>query len=199
MEKYRPESYSAVEQLEKPIVMDDVHRPPGERQIAEARVSTQVSPQPQFILVLTDKRLVLYQCSKGLGLKTDQLVVSLALDDIVAMEWATRRVMGFAKKVLSVAIVTESDDKIMRLQSVVFEHNDLRALLESLGQMKPNLLTVSDYVTRRSSVVLRTENAPESWMGDPTGRHKLRWWDGNDWTCHVSDGVNGTEDALFES
>lgn len=26
-----------------------------------------------------------------------------------------------------------------------------------------------------------------SWKSDPTGRHKLRYWDGSQWTAHVSD------------
>ena len=28
---------------------------------------------------------------------------------------------------------------------------------------------------------------PAAWHPDPTGRHQLRYWDGQDWTEHVSD------------
>lgn len=32
------------------------------------------------------------------------------------------------------------------------------------------------------------------WRTDPTGRHQLRWWDGNDWTDHVADnGATSTD------
>uniref|UniRef100_UPI001602614C DUF2510 domain-containing protein n=1 Tax=Nocardioides pelophilus TaxID=2172019 RepID=UPI001602614C len=27
-----------------------------------------------------------------------------------------------------------------------------------------------------------------AWHPDPTGRHELRYWDGSQWTEHVSDG-----------
>lgn len=29
---------------------------------------------------------------------------------------------------------------------------------------------------------------PQGWYVDPTGRHEYRYWDGVDWTAHVSDG-----------
>ncbi|MFM8828482.1 MAG: DUF4190 domain-containing protein [Actinomycetota bacterium] len=28
---------------------------------------------------------------------------------------------------------------------------------------------------------------PQEWLPDPSGRHELRWWDGTQWTEHVSD------------
>ena len=28
---------------------------------------------------------------------------------------------------------------------------------------------------------------PQEWLPDPTSRHQLRWWDGAQWTEHVSD------------
>ncbi len=28
---------------------------------------------------------------------------------------------------------------------------------------------------------------PQEWFPDPSGRHELRWWDGTQWTDHVSD------------
>lgn len=31
------------------------------------------------------------------------------------------------------------------------------------------------------------------WYGDPTGRHELRYWDGQRWTRHVSD--EGVQDS----
>lgn len=35
---------------------------------------------------------------------------------------------------------------------------------------------------------------PANWYPDPTGRHQLRYWDGNAWTDHVSNrGVTGTD------
>ena len=35
---------------------------------------------------------------------------------------------------------------------------------------------------------------PPAWQPDPTGRHESRYWDGNRWTEHVSDGgVQGTD------
>ena len=32
---------------------------------------------------------------------------------------------------------------------------------------------------------------PASWYPDPTGRHRLRWWDGTAWTQRVADGPEG--------
>ena len=35
---------------------------------------------------------------------------------------------------------------------------------------------------------------PAAWHPDPTGRHELRYWDGSDWSPHVSDnGIQGTD------
>lgn len=37
-------------------------------------------------------------------------------------------------------------------------------------------------------------STPANWHPDPTGRHELRYWDGNAWTAHVSDrGVQGND------
>ena len=30
-------------------------------------------------------------------------------------------------------------------------------------------------------------SAPPAWLADPTGRHQMRYWDGQQWTDHVSD------------
>ena len=39
--------------------------------------------------------------------------------------------------------------------------------------------------------------ADGSWMADPTGRHELRFWDGEQWTEHVSDhGVQSVDHDL---
>lgn len=29
-------------------------------------------------------------------------------------------------------------------------------------------------------------SAPPAWLADPTGRHQMRYWDGQQWTDHVS-------------
>ncbi len=37
-------------------------------------------------------------------------------------------------------------------------------------------------------------DTPANWFPDPTGRHELRYWDGTQWTAHVSDqGVTGSD------
>jgi len=37
---------------------------------------------------------------------------------------------------------------------------------------------------------------PRGWLNDPTGRHELRYWDGDRWTEHVSDaGIQGSDPA----
>ena len=36
--------------------------------------------------------------------------------------------------------------------------------------------------------------SPANWHPDPTGRHQLRYWDGNAWTDHVStNGQSGVD------
>jgi len=36
--------------------------------------------------------------------------------------------------------------------------------------------------------------SPAAWVGDPCGRHELRYWDGQQWTHHVADaGVTATD------
>jgi hypothetical protein len=38
--------------------------------------------------------------------------------------------------------------------------------------------------------------APAGWFADPSGRHQLRYWDGQRWTAHVSDSGTQSVDAL---
>jgi hypothetical protein len=39
-----------------------------------------------------------------------------------------------------------------------------------------------------------TPTAPPGWSADPTGRHEYRYWDGDEWTEHVSDrGVSAVD------
>lgn len=40
---------------------------------------------------------------------------------------------------------------------------------------------------RRGSSTTGREQAPAGWHPDPTGRHRVRWWDGRTWTDYVSD------------
>lgn len=37
---------------------------------------------------------------------------------------------------------------------------------------------------------------PASWAPDPTGRHELRYWDGERWTDHVSDAGTQSSDPI---
>ncbi len=38
--------------------------------------------------------------------------------------------------------------------------------------------------------------SPASWFPDPTGRHELRYWDGQAWTADVSDGGTTAQDPV---
>ncbi|MSO45088.1 MAG: DUF4190 domain-containing protein [Thermoleophilia bacterium] len=40
---------------------------------------------------------------------------------------------------------------------------------------------------------------PQEWLPDPARRHELRWWDGDRWTEHVSDGGEQGTDPPGES
>ena len=40
------------------------------------------------------------------------------------------------------------------------------------------------------------EPLPAAWNTDPTGRHELRYWDGKEWTQHVSDANRRGFDAV---
>ncbi len=43
-------------------------------------------------------------------------------------------------------------------------------------------------------------SAPANWHPDPMGRHQLRYWDGTNWTEHVSDnGIQGTDPVQASS
>lgn len=42
-------------------------------------------------------------------------------------------------------------------------------------------------------------NHPAKWYDDPTGRHELRYWNGSDWTEHVSDAGNQSVDPVHPS
>jgi hypothetical protein len=35
-----------------------------------------------------------------------------------------------------------------------------------------------------------------SWLGDPTGRHHFRWWDGSQWSDQVNDGGVSSHDPV---
>ena len=42
-------------------------------------------------------------------------------------------------------------------------------------------------------------NRPQEWLPDPEGRHQLRWWDGSQWTEHVSDSGQQGIDELADA
>lgn len=41
-----------------------------------------------------------------------------------------------------------------------------------------------------------TSVAPAGWLVDPTGRHQLRYWDGQRWTAFVSDDGMQAQDPV---
>ncbi|HEY9556979.1 MAG TPA: DUF2510 domain-containing protein, partial [Acidimicrobiales bacterium] len=43
-----------------------------------------------------------------------------------------------------------------------------------------------------------TDN-PAGWQADPTGRHEHRYWDGSQWTEHVSNGGVASTDAYEQA
>jgi hypothetical protein len=44
----------------------------------------------------------------------------------------------------------------------------------------------------------RPPTPPGEWREDPTGRHQLRYWDGEQWTEHVADDGTQGSDAVHE-
>jgi len=48
--------------------------------------------------------------------------------------------------------------------------------------------------TRRGSAAVASDNIPEGWYADPSGRHAFRYWMDGRWTEHVSDGGTTTVD-----
>ena len=43
---------------------------------------------------------------------------------------------------------------------------------------------------------MSVQSSPPNWYPDPTGRHELRYWDGTNWTEHVSDSGRQSADPL---
>ncbi len=48
----------------------------------------------------------------------------------------------------------------------------------------------------RSTARKTSGQGPGAWHPDPSGRHQLRYWDGQRWTDHVSDGGRSGVDPL---
>jgi hypothetical protein len=44
-----------------------------------------------------------------------------------------------------------------------------------------------------------SREGPGAWLADPSSRHQLRYWDGQTWTEHVSDGGARTVDPLSQN
>lgn len=49
---------------------------------------------------------------------------------------------------------------------------------------------------RSDAVAEASDFVPAGWHTDPSGRHELRYWDGSDWTDHVSDAGKTKTDPL---
>ncbi|MCP3881079.1 MAG: DUF2510 domain-containing protein [Sulfitobacter sp.] len=45
-------------------------------------------------------------------------------------------------------------------------------------------------------LLARAAGVPEGWQPDPTGRHEVRYWDGSEWTAHVSTGDSQSIDPI---
>lgn len=56
---------------------------------------------------------------------------------------------------------------------------------------------VAIFVARSGSRQQVASPHPEGrWAADPTRRHQLRWWDGDEWTASVSDSEGPGHDPL---
>jgi hypothetical protein len=70
------------------------------------------------------------------------------------------------------------------------------ALLGFLLLIGGPLIVVGLLVRARRRVVPSTRDVRAGWYGDPVGGHKLRYWDGDEWTDRVADAGVTAEDPL---
>jgi Protein of unknown function (DUF2510) len=69
----------------------------------------------------------------------------------------------------------------------------LTAANNELGYLRPAYAQLQQWAGQvtgaaDSTVAYPTDQPVDAqWHPDPSGRHQLRYWDGSDWTAHVSD------------
>lgn len=83
--------------------------------------------------------------------------------------------------------------------------NTLQSALVS-GGLKPPAASSADPVSTEPAAPAQTApssavtplppGAPAAWQADPTGRHEMRYWDGNRWTDDVSDAGTVSKDPV---
>ena len=94
----------------------------------------------------------------------------------------------------SMSMLTWGENLVVGVRSMspdsteVSVHSALKFGLVDWGRNREN---IGNLFQRIAAAV----NAPAgAWHPDPSGRHELRWWDGNGWTQNVSDrGQFGTD------
>jgi putative membrane protein len=67
---------------------------------------------------------------------------------------------------------------------------EANALVETLSDLSrlARLHPVQAPATSRAAAAIATDNVPDGWYADPSGRHAFRYWNSGRWTEHVSDG-----------
>ena len=71
--------------------------------------------------------------------------------------------------------------------------NETDELLKLVQLRDAGVLTESEFTTRKNAVMGISAG---DWAPDPTGRHKLRWWNGSAWTSDVNDDGLITDDPV---
>ena len=74
----------------------------------------------------------------------------------------------------------------------------LAMLLAVLVAAVVGIVLALRFATRKNDSTAQAtgHQAPAGWLRDPSGRHELRYWDGSQWTAHVSSQGNQSTDAL---
>ena len=149
-----------------------------------------------FLVIVTDKRLLVYKCRLMLGTKTGNLLFAHSLDDFALETRQRHPIMTIGVPVFLVAIALKGNEQMLTFETSGISIRRLRDLADCIAELRPGLPTISALAASQGQDTAQANAVAQQWAPDPSGRHSLRWWDGTAWTSHVSDGTGATVDPL---
>ncbi|MGA2036156.1 MAG: DUF2510 domain-containing protein [Acidimicrobiales bacterium] len=117
----------------------------------------------------------------------------IALIDIVKRpEWQWK--IAGQEKVLWLLLVVLVN--FLAIPSLIYWFNIRKKLIAvekaaASGQLGLGHMTYGGWEPTPSMPMAFVDMPPPNWQPDPSGQYRWRWWNGHQWTDHVSDGDTG--------
>jgi len=136
-------------------------------------------------LAITSRRLLIFKFGKGRGANPKYLLTDLPIGEVDSIQ------VGSSSGKLTKPVTLTVGGEVFQLEARKAVNG--ATLTSSFDQAKSGDHSQFSAVAAGNPAV--PARSPEAaWCPDPTTRHQLRYWDGQDWTAYVADqGTQSTD------